>query len=563
MRRRGMGRTGERPRAGWGCVPWACPGAGGADRGGGTTANRLAARPLEPPERWGFPAGGAVRRGRLLLAGLLVAAVSSTAVAEPPDLRLLNAVREIDHPAVRALLREGVDVDAAQPDGATALHWAAYLDDLEAARLLIEAGASAAAANELGATPLYLACENGNPALVRVLLEAGASPDATLPSGETALMTAARTGSAGAVASLLAHADVHAREAMEEQTALMWAVSQRHPGVVELLLAAGADVRARSRVRPVVVAHSPRTGAPGAVTVVDEGGYTPLLFAARGGDLASARLLLAAGADPNDTAPAGTSALVVATHSGHGALAAALLDAGADANASGAGYTPLHAAVLRGDESLVRALLAHGADPDVPLERGTRYARQGKLFSLDTAWTGATPFFLAAKFGEGGIMRRLAESGANPHAALHGGVTPLMAAAGMLTRGFGRAGKDRRGREMDSAEMEVALTQDPDLRPVMGSGLEAVEVAVELGADVNAADANGDTALHLAAFHGFESVVRFLVSRGARLDAENRRGETPLERALSPRAPARLTRSLTDYSDTSTADLLLALAAAR
>ena len=512
----------------------------------------------------GFPAVRAVLPLGFLLASCLIGSASASALTESPDLRLLNAVRETDRPAVRALLDEGVDVDAAQPDGATALHWAAYLDDLETTRLLIEAGAAVDAANELGATPLYLACENGNPAMVRALLAAGASPDATLPSGETALMTAARTGSAGAVAALVAHgADVHAREAMEDQTALMWAVSQRHSAVVEVLLDAGADVHARSRVRPVVVAHSPRTGAPGAVVTVDEGGYTPLLFAARSGDLASARLLLAAGADPNDAAPAGTSALVVATHSGHAALAAALLRAGADANASGAGYTPLHAAILRGDEGLVGALLAHGADPNVPLERGTRYARQGKLFSLDTAWAGATPFFLAAKFGEGGIMRRLAESGADPHAGLHGGVTPLMAAAGMLTRGFGRAGKDRRGREMDSAEMEVALTQDPDLRRVMGSGLDAVKVAVELGADVNAADASGDTALHLAAFHGFESVVRFLVSRGARLDAENYRGETPLERALNPRAPARLTRSLTDYSDTSTADLLAALAAAQ
>ena len=501
-------------------------------------------------------------RRTLLLGACLAAALSAPVQAQPPDLRLLNAVRDADHPAVRALLQRPVDVDAAQPDGATALHWAAYLDDLETAHLLIEAGAAVDAANQLGATPLYLACENGNAALVRKLLAAGASPHAALPSGETALMTAARTGSAGAVAALLARgADVHARETTEEQTALMWAVSQRHAAVVEILVDAGADVHARSRVRPVVVAHSPRTRAAGAVAVVDEGGFTPLLFAARTGDLASARLLLAAGADPNDTAPAGTSALVVAAHSGHGAPAAALLDAGADANASGAGYAPLHAAVLRGDAELVRALLAHGADPDVRLVRGTRYARQGKLFSLDTTWTGATPFFLAAKFGEGRIMRRLAESGADPHAGLDGGVTPLMAAAGMLTGGFGRAGKDRRGREMDSAEMEVALTQDPDLRTVMGSGLEAVQVAVELGADVNAASATGDTALHLAAFHGFETVVRFLVSRGARLDAANRRGETPLDRALSPRAPARLTRSLTDYSDTSTADLLLALAA--
>ncbi len=532
MRTRGTGRTGERQRAGACRLPWACL--------------------------------RSFRRFRFLLAACLVAAVSSPALAEPPDLRLLDAVRETDRPAVRALLQEPVDVDAAQPDGATALHWAAYRDDLQTARLLIGAGAAVDAANELGATPLYLACENGNPALVRALLAAGASPHAVLPSGETVLMTAARTGSAGAVAALLAHgADVHAREATEDQTALMWAVSQRHARVVEILLDAGADVHARSRVRPVVVAHSPRTGAPGAVAVVDEGGFTPLLFAARTGDLTSARLLLAAGADPNDTAPAGTSALVVAAHSGHGALAAVLLDAGADANASAAGYAPLHAAVLRGAAALVEALLAHGADPSVRLERGTRYARQGKLFSLDTTWVGATPFFLAAKFGEGGIMRRLAESGADPHAGLDGGVTPLMAAAGMLTRGFGRAGKDRRGREMDSAEMEVALTQDADLRNVMGSGIDAVEVAVELGADVNAADANGDTALHLAAFHGFESVVRFLVSRGARLDAENYRGETPFDRALNPRAPARLTRSLTDYSDTSAADLLVALAAAQ
>ena len=164
----------------------------------------------------------------------------------------------------------------------------------------------------------------------------------------------------------------------------------------------------------MVVARPPAPGAAGPSSPSTRGGFTPLLFAARSGDLASARLLLAAGAAPNDTAPAGTSALVVAAHSGHGALAAALLAAGADANAAGAGYAPLHAAVLRGDAELAQALLAHGADPNLRLVRGTRYARQGKLFSLDMAWVGATPFFLAAKFGEGGIMRRLAESGADP-----------------------------------------------------------------------------------------------------------------------------------------------------
>ncbi len=496
------------------------------------------------------------------LVGAFLGVLVAVSAAAQPDLRLVEAIRDSDRHAVGALLEEPVDVNARQPDGATALHWAVYLNDIETAELLVAAGAVPDASNELGVTPLYLACENGNAAVVRVLLAAGATPHAVLPSGETALMTAARAGSVGAVRALLAHgADPQAREAMEEQTALMWAASQRHAGVVEALLDAGADVHARSRVRPVVTAHSPRTSSEGAVVVVEEGGFTPLLFAARSGDAASAEHLLAAGADPDDTAPAGTSALVVAAHSGHGALAALLLDAGADPNAAGAGYTPLHAAILRGDATLVRTLLAHGADPSARLLSGTRYARQGKLFSLDTGWTGATPFFLAAKFGRGDIMRRLAESGADPHAGLDGGVTPLMAAAGMLTRGFGRAGKDRLGREMDSAEMEVALTQDPDRRSVMASGIDAVRAAVELGADVNQTSATGDTALHMAAFHGFKTVVRYLVGLGARLDATNLRGETPLDRALAARAPARLTRSLTDYSDTSTADLLRALGA--
>ena len=496
----------------------------------------------------------------LVATGLGIALVGPC-LAQPVDLRLVEAVRAGDRPAVRVLLADGVDVNAVQADGATALHWAAYRDDAETAQLLLGAGA-AGAANDLGVTPLYLACENGNAVLVRTLLSAGADARAALPSGETALMTAARSGSADAVSALVAHgAEVNARESLEGQTALMWAVAQRHAEVAAVLIEAGADVHARSRVRPVVTARSARTGGAGAVSVVDEGGFTPLLFTARSGDASSARRLLAAGADPNDMAPSGVSALVVAAHSGHGTLARLLLDAGADANGAGAGYTPLHAAILRGDGELVAALLAHGADPDALLVRGTRYARQGKLFALDNDWVGATPFFLAAKFGRGDIMRRLAESGADPRIGLAGGVTPLMAAAGLLTRGFGRAGKDRLGREMDSAEMEAALRQDPDRRRVMGSGISAVTVAVELGADINAASDAGDTALHAAAFHGFDSVVEYLVRRGADLHARNARGETPLARALNARAPARLTRSLTDYSATRTADLLRRLGA--
>ena len=491
----------------------------------------------------------------------LVLWLSVPAHAQRPDLRIVDAVRHNDREAVRALLQEQVDINVSQPDGATALHWAAYLDDLETTDLLIGAGAAADAANELGVTPLHLACENGNAALVRALLVAGATPQAALPSGETVLMTAARTGSVGAVTALLTHgADVNARETTEGQTVLMWAVSQRHAGVVRVLIDAGADIHARSHVRPVPTSRSTSTGRDGVVAVIDEGGFTPLLFAARQGDLASSRLLLAAAADVNDTAPAGTSALVVAAHSGHGALAALLLDHGADVNAAGAGYTPLHAAVLRGDVALVETLLAHGADPNARLTRGTRHARQGKLWALDMTWTGATPFFLAAKFGLADIMRQLANGGADPRTGLEG-VTPLMAAAGMLTRGFGRAGTDRRGREMDSAEMELALRQDADLRSLMASGIDAAKVAVELGAEVNATNEDGETALHLAAFHGFKTVVRFLVREGAKLEAKNARGETPLGRAMRARAPARLSGSLVDYTDTSMADLLRQLGA--
>ncbi len=495
-----------------------------------------------------------VAAGSLLL-------LSMPAGAQQPDLRLVDAVRRADQAAVRTLLDSRHDVNARQPDGATALHWAAYLDDVATADLLLDAGARAEAANELGVTPLQLACENGNATLVRRLLAAGADANAALRGGETALMTAARTGSAGAVAALLAHgADVNARETRAGQTALMWAVSQRHPAVVRTLLAAGADVSARTHVRPVATASSPRTGAAEGVAVIDEGGFTPLLFAARQGDLASARLLLAAGADANDTAPAGTSALVVAAHSGHGALAAWLVEQGADPNAAGAGYTALHAAILRGDADLVSTLLAHGADPHAPLRNGSPHARYGKFFALEMRLTGATPFFLAAKYAEADIMRRLAAAGADPRARLAGGVTPLMAAAGMLTPGFVQAGNDRRGRAIDTAEMELALSQDPDRRRLMNSGIAAVQAAVELGADVNAVHDDGDTALHLAAHHGFNSVVRYLVGRGADLHALNARGQTPLDRALGTRGRVPAKNPVTD-TEISTADLLRALGA--
>jgi ankyrin repeat protein len=436
------------------------------------------------------------------------------------DLDLIEAVKNRDAQVVSTLLQRGVDVNLRQPDGATALHWAAYHDDLEAVNLLLEARADVNVANELGVTPLYLACENGSATVVRRLLAAGARPNAALPSGETPLMTASRSGSADAVQALLGRgADVHAVEKTEAQTALMWAVAEKHPDVTKLLIEAGADVQARSRARPTPTLP---------LGVVQEGGYTPLLFAARVGDLSSARLLRAAGADVNDAAPLGTSALVVASFSGHTALAKFFLEQGADANAAGAGYGALHAAIVRDDLELVNALLAHQADPNARFTKGSKSGRQAKLWEVPGDLAGSTPFFLAAQLAEADIMRALAEAGADPLAGMANGTTPLMAAAGLLTGGFGRGAADRQGREMDSAEVDLARAQDADSRTILNSGIAAVRLCVELGADVNAVNRNGDSALHGAAKHGFASVLQFLADRGARLDTRNKKGQTAM-----------------------------------
>ena len=238
------------------------------------------------------------------------------------------------------------------------------------------------------------------------------------------------------------------------------------------------------------------------------GGYTPLLFAARHGELDSARLLLAAGADVNDVAPEGTSALVVAAHGGHGALATFLLEQGADPNAAGAGYTALHAAILRGDAELVKALLAHGADPTAPLEKGTPARRASPDYVLDYRLVGATPLWLAARFAEPGIMRTLAAHGADSLSALPDGTTAVIAAIQATRR------------------TEPGFAADPveDERVI----LDAVTVALELGVDIQAANENGDTALHIAASRRLDTIVQFLAAAGANLEAKNKKDQTPL-----------------------------------
>ena len=431
------------------------------------------------------------------------------------DLRLIEAIQDQDHETVRALLEEKVDVNAREGDGATALHWAVVRDDVEVVDALLGAGADANAANDYGVTALLLACTNRNATVVGKLLDGGADPNAATSMGETALMTCAKTGSADALAALLDHgANVDAREESHGQTALMWAAAQADPAAVRVLLAHGADVQARSdsHLLPVNLGD----GNPFEQYVMQpQRGSTPLLFAARHGHIENARLLLDAGADVNEKAPNGESALVLASFSGQGRLAAFLLERGADPEAADAGYTVLHTAVLRGDPDLVKALCAYGADTNRRLVKGSRQQRNLNWYALPETLAGATPFWLAAKYAETGIMRSLAECGADPLLTPNEGIPPLLAAAGdgWVTRSADRRGQ---GIGVDAARLLLSASERPTW--------EATQLALELGNDANATDPDGNTAMHEAVRLAFPTVVQLLVDHGGNLDLENEDG---------------------------------------
>ena len=425
----------------------------------------------------------------------LVLALTLRAAAA--DLSLVEAVKKGDAMAARALLAQRADVNTAEADGTTALHWAVELNDLDLTVALIRAGARAGAANRLGVTPIHLAATNGNAAMIERLIAAGADANAALPAGETALMTAARTGNADAVQVLVKHgADVNAREGWRGQTALMWAAAENNAAAIRVLVGAGADIRAKST----------------------SGTFTPLLFAVRGGHVDASRALLDAGADVNERLSDGMSTLVLALYNAHYELAAFLLDRGADPNAAAQGWTALHqvawsrrpnrgfnlpGAVPTGtldSLELVRRLIAHGADINARLTKEPRDGNRNMLNRI-----GATPYVMAAKTADVPLMRLLLERGANPSLATNDGTTALMAAAGVGVYGPG---------ESPGTHEEA---------------LEAVKVAYEAGGDVNAVNKDGETALHGAVYRGGAvPVIQFLADKGAALDVANKKKWTPL-----------------------------------
>ena len=481
-----------------------------------------------------------VNMKRSHLATVLAVWAAGAASVLAQDLRLVTAAADQDAAVVRALVGEGADVDAARADGATALLWATHWDDLETVDLLLTAGADVNAADDHGVTPLERAAENASVPTVRRLLEAGADVNAAQTSGLTPLMTAARTGSAGVVRALVGHgADVNALTRETRSSALMWAVSEPHPEIVRLLLDAGADP------------HLSTTK-----------GFTPLMFAARNGDVATAEALLATGVDVNAASADGTHVLPFAIVSARDQFALFLLEQGADPNSTINGVPALHAAAGnigmwmedwyrrhgRGGlyaglgvprlgpaqrAPLVQALLERGADANGRITTSAMvmsyigYPKKG-AFEPFACGTGdlraATPLWVAAYDlnGTGGqshvfavmpsftsssadVLEVLLEAGADQHLTTVDGTTPFMAAAGLGPATY--TPRQPRGVRAVSSEAAVRLLH-------------------EAGADINATNEANFTALHGAAFRGMNEVIEYLVARGADIDARDFRGRT-------------------------------------
>jgi ankyrin repeat protein len=452
----------------------------------------------------------------ILLASALSLPLFAGAALAADSKNLIDAVKQGDRDAVRALLNGPAKDYVAGPQGTVALLSAVERKDAQMVDLLLAAGADPKAANDYGATALYAAAANADPAIAVKLMAAGADPNKALASGETPLMEAARDGNLETVRTLIkSGANPNAQESKGGQSALMWAVSEQHRDVAAELVKDGADVSARSKT-----------------------GFTALMFAAKTGDIDSARLLLDAKADPNEVMPkSGATPLIIASAIGNPEVVSLLLERGADPNVKDAnGFTSLHHAVRDSDYgvsapakavavTIVKSLLAHGANPNARLQldkekvaaeikaqagnAGARTKRTS-ITITEVELEGATPVALAAEVNNVEAVKALVDGGADPNFPTEKGTTPLILASG--------AGTD------------VQRARSPDER---ATAVQTAAYLLDHGADVNTHGQFGWTALHSASYQGLNDLVELLVKRGAQVDAFDELGQTPLSISLS------------------------------
>ncbi len=455
---------------------------------------------------------------RTILLALLL--VSSLVNAQNMPL-VVELAKQGDWTQLERLLQDGLDPNPVYGDGSAALHWASYHDNVPAAQALLNADAQVNTVTDLGVTPLWLAAENGSLTMTSLLLEAGADPNIALLSGETTVMTAAQSGNGDVVRALLVAGANPNGAVTREQTALMWAANRDHAEAVAALIEFGADIHARSLVRDHYVKSEKEQDSNDVYKHwVQLGGNNPLMFAARAGSLASARHLIAAGADVNAVNAFGSSALILAVHSGNPELLGLLLDNGANVNDDRSGHTALHAAVLRGDIAAVEVLIDRGADLEALVQKPTPVRRQSTDYNFHDALIGASPLWLAARFAEPEIMQTLIAAGADvattndviyPAQRMgenfmveEGEISLLMAAVGMGHRRLRVSWwtPERRAGQLGRSREEFIL--------------DAVTIATQAGVDPNLTNAEGQTALAFARSRRYDSVVAFLQSIGAR-----------------------------------------------